>query len=1689
MLINFSIKKMKNMKSLLLFCFLFNMINLYKLEEEKYYFQLYPPDDKTQPNLFHFYDWKSIFYTWNSTEGDDIQEISYFVKNNETPISKLSSVLSDGDIIIKTCFGPNKILEVIDEQKESLSPKDNYFTVKNNLENIEYCYSTAIANPYRPSEFIIVTYWTEKTQIKGNVKYEHRSILFYPKTKTFSKIDLLDTKDKSFFAQSCTNIRNKYIYCNINKSSSQLFQNYHFSIIPSFINANEIQMLIKLVKVFYTFNEANYYRPIGINKYLYTKNGKYAYYFLTEMHDKQNNKTKLMTSYYYNSDLRSFININVDDESYNGINLEDIYIDPNLFNYLLPNNEEMIIIYTMMGPEGKNLLLLNRYNYTNDLRKKTKFDKYSSSNYLRDDICERPKYMQSMYINSFIKYDERDQEYIRNHPNQTFYTYQRDIATVISCDDGSGNVFYQTKKIQMPQCFNVLNEINGVNTSFIFTMDNGTVNLDFNNPNYKSLRNVEIEFFDSILYKNFLMVQPVKNGERDFIEKAEKIKLSDYERLEFTRSVYFRKGQTIKLPYRIIQTEKRDNSISCHLSSDICQFEFHYQGEDVDCPFCTLIGDNTCIQCKNITGIKKIDNACGCECDEKKGFNKVPNIYIDMCICKEGFSFYKNINQCLPNTKLNNGSFCILRQDEKSLINIYDDLIGDRAICYEGDLPKCCKEGHDDVCQQTKWFELGNYIFYSTKIGQCVFITFNNSIVMYSSRSDCEYIDIDIFNQCPEIHIKNKKDYLDNAYEYNLEDNNNSLIIKINNSNKETNTTFYLLNNFTKINSSVTLSAGCIEKIKEEKKLQDLLIFIATIKKKGSISTQVEYSFYNPIPGLIDEQINISSICYNSKNPNNNLNKRGLKVAQEWTNNGNYTTEIDEVIINVEIDWTSKHKKNIDYLTEKNINIFDSDDSFYNDVCFKFTTENETDIYLQERRDYYFIKDGLCESGCKQVGFDANTSRIICKCNIKSSTEGYENVTFSPNKGFEKDYLSPNVKVLKCIGKIKFSLGFLLSFILLIVFIIISFCNCNMCYCCKKKAPSFIIKKKDNRVYYVWEEPIEELKDKLQEFEDKYKKDHNINNENGDEGNQGAVNQDDDPEIELFRKPVKKDDNPEIEPLINPSEENTDNIQKHKRNIHNDPKQSSNKVKLHLIDQSETSSQKINNKTNTNPTENSEINSVANTENISDKISDINLIDVKKKEEKKEEEEEEKKEEEEEEKKEEEKDEEEKKEEEKKLDEKEKEEKEEEKKEMQKLAELYSDKQSEISSKSGGSKTLPLKDYSYSRDSNYTSFTQKSKKEINSEKKHIHKKNSKSKKKEPKANPPSKELGYDRPGSKSKEPFSKKGNKEKKSKKNSEDKNIKRICLPINYKDCIYTAIKHPEIISIPGRWYSKMVSENTVIFSLPSLFCLKDDKNGYFIKLSVLIISISFYITAIIFFQINTSTLHLFLEPDEKFGAYLPGWFLNIIPNILVYFLTHFFKDSLSLREFYWEEIERIDYINGKLDDDEYKFNEWEIKKKNEITRIKKFRNNLENNIRLTVIFGLIILLIDMYYISIFFSVYENSFWCVVVNLLMSILIHIGFFAIVHLISSLCNFNLAKYLFKFSEFCCSGFYLIFLSWKLCNEEFQKSEEHDEIEIEIAEGYGINNEQNNENERSGNRNIPPPNNEIVINQVYNYQNL
>ena len=140
---------------------------------------------------------------------------------------------------------------------------------------------------------------------------------------------------------------------------------------------------------------------------------------------------------------------------------------------MVPNEDELIILYIFK--EKKMSLFLTRFNASDSSTNKLHigFKNISPYTYKRTDICEEPKYFQSIYINSFINYDDNDKNIIHGNSNKIYYKYQKDIEILISCLENY-TATYQPIKIELPQCLNTLDEING----------NNKHNIKFNNKHY-----------------------------------------------------------------------------------------------------------------------------------------------------------------------------------------------------------------------------------------------------------------------------------------------------------------------------------------------------------------------------------------------------------------------------------------------------------------------------------------------------------------------------------------------------------------------------------------------------------------------------------------------------------------------------------------------------------------------------------------------------------------------------------------------------------------------------------------------------------------------------------------------------------------------------------------------------------------------------------------------------------------------------------------------------------------------------------------------------------------------------------------------------------------------------------------------------------------------------------------------------
>ena len=182
-------------------------------EDQKYYFQLYPSQDKEKPYLFYAYTPPSNLITINTTEKDDCTIIDNR-KTTESVIKNLSSVIIyNNELVIKTCFNPDILVEI--------KNATTYEKKSNNLSNVKYCYSTAILSPNIKSnqdENSIITYWIEYVLDRGKEIYTHKYMLYYINNKTFSEKIILKTTE-NFYSEKCINLRNTDIFCSINSEN------------------------------------------------------------------------------------------------------------------------------------------------------------------------------------------------------------------------------------------------------------------------------------------------------------------------------------------------------------------------------------------------------------------------------------------------------------------------------------------------------------------------------------------------------------------------------------------------------------------------------------------------------------------------------------------------------------------------------------------------------------------------------------------------------------------------------------------------------------------------------------------------------------------------------------------------------------------------------------------------------------------------------------------------------------------------------------------------------------------------------------------------------------------------------------------------------------------------------------------------------------------------------------------------------------------------------------------------------------------------------------------------------------------------------------------------------------------------------------------------------------------------------
>ena len=100
--------------------------------------------------------------------------------------------------------------------------------------------------------------------------------------------------------------------------------------------------------------------------------------------------------------------------------------------------------------------------------------------------------------------------------------------------------------------------------------------------------------------------------------------------------------------------------------------------------------------------------------------------------------------------------------------------------------------------------------------------------------------------------------------------------------------------------------------------------------------------------------------------------------------------------------------------------IFNSNNSFYNNICTRFKSEFGSDVTINDRRKYYYVDELFCEENCLYISYNSSNMKVACECPTK--TEISYKLNYHANyvkEQFHKNIKFTNIKSFGC-----FKIGF-----------------------------------------------------------------------------------------------------------------------------------------------------------------------------------------------------------------------------------------------------------------------------------------------------------------------------------------------------------------------------------------------------------------------------------------------------------------------------------------------------------------------------------------------------------------------------------------------------------------------------------------------------------------------------------------
>lgn len=214
---------------------------------------------------------------------------------------------------------------------------------------------------------------------------------------------------------------------------------------------------------------------------------------------------------------------------------------------------------------------------------------------------------------------------------------------------------------------------------------------------------------------------------------------------------------------------------------------------------------------------------------------------------------------------------------------------------------------------------------------------------------------------------------------------------------------------------------------------ETLLIVKLDITQDESVTNKVEYAVYD----LKGNQLDLS-LCISDD----------ITIEIVYPLNPEYFDDID-------IEFAEE------MMNDKGIDLYNMNDTFFNDICMTYATNNKTDVVIRDRRNDYFVNISLCEKNCLYQGVNYTTKQVTCLCKVDKDIDYDNEIEYEPS--FTKEFFiviksSFNFDFLKCyahlytFSNLKSNIGFWIMGCIIIIntVCVITFFNIDL--------PNFYIK-------------------------------------------------------------------------------------------------------------------------------------------------------------------------------------------------------------------------------------------------------------------------------------------------------------------------------------------------------------------------------------------------------------------------------------------------------------------------------------------------------------------------------------------------------------------------------------------------------------------------------------------------------